>query len=111
MIIPISNAIIIDMNITKQLNNKELTLSLEGELNSVTAADFESVIKNDLGNVESLIIDLAKLSYLSSAGLRVLLVAQKIMNKNGKMVIRHVNEDVMEIFSLTGFSAVLDIEN
>ena len=99
------------MNITKQLNNKELTLSLEGELNSVTAADFESVIKNDLGNVESLIIDLAKLSYLSSAGLRVLLVAQKIMTKNGKMVIRHVNEDVMEIFSLTGFSAVLDIEN
>ena len=99
------------MNITKQLNNKELTLSLEGELNSVTAADFESVIKNDLGNVESLIIDLAKLSYLSSAGLRVLLVAQKIMTKNGKMVIRHVNEDVMDIFSLTGFSAVLDIEN
>ena len=99
------------MKITKQLNNKELTLSLEGELNSVTAADFESVIKNDLGNVESLIIDLAKLSYLSSAGLRVLLVAQKIMTKNGKMVIRHVNEDVMEIFSLTGFSAVLDIEN
>lgn len=111
MIIHISNAIIIDMNITKQLNNKELTLSLEGELNSVTASEFESVIKNDLGNVESLIIDLAKLSYLSSAGLRVLLVAQKIMTKNGKMVIRHVNEDVMEIFSLTGFSAVLDIEN
>lgn len=99
------------MKITKQLNNKELTLSLEGELNSVTAADFESVIKNDLGNVESLIIDLAKLSYLSSAGLRVLLVAQKIMNKNGKMIIRKVNKDVMEIFELTGFSAVLDIED
>ena len=99
------------MYITKQLNNKELTLSLEGELNSVTAADFESVIKNDLGNVESLIIDLAKLSYLSSAGLRVLLVAQKIMTKNGKMVIRHVNNDVMEIFALTGFSSVLDIED
>ena len=111
MIIHISNAIIIDMKITKQLNNKELTLSLEGELNSVTASEFESVIKNDLGNVESLIIDLAKLSYLSSAGLRVLLVAQKIMNKNGKMVIRHANEDVMEIFNLTGFAAVLDFEN
>ena len=111
MIIHLSNAIIIDMKITKQLNNKELTLYLEGELNSSTAPEFEAVIKSDLNNVESLIIDLAKLSYLSSAGLRVLLVAQKIMNKNGKMVIRHVDEDVMEIFSLTGFSAVLDIEN
>ncbi len=111
MIIDISNAIIIDMKITKQLNNKELTLYLEGELNSSTAPEFEVVIKNDLNNVESLIIDLAKLSYLSSAGLRVLLVAQKIMNKNGKMVIRHANEDVKEIFNLTGFSAVLDFED
>lgn len=99
------------MKITKQLNNKELTLYLEGELNSSTAPEFETVIKSDLNNVESLIIDLAKLSYLSSAGLRVLLVAQKIMNKNGKMVIRHANEDVMEIFNLTGFAAVLDFEN
>jgi len=99
------------MKITKQLNNKELTLLLEGELNSVTASEFETVIKNDLENVSSLIIDCDKLSYLSSAGLRVLLVAQKIMSKNGKMVIRKVNKDVMEIFELTGFSAVLDIEN
>ena len=99
------------MKITKQLNNKELTLYLEGELNSSTAPEFETVIKSDLNNVESLIIDLAKLSYLSSAGLRVLLVAQKIMNKNGKMVIRHANEDVMEIFNLTGFAAVLDFED
>ena len=99
------------MKITKQLNNKELTLLLEGELNSVTASEFEAVIKNDLENVTSLIIDCANLSYLSSAGLRVLLVAQKIMSKNGKMIIRKVNKDVMEIFELTGFSAVLDIEN
>ena len=98
------------MNIIKELNNAELTLRLEGELNSVTASEFEEVIKTDLNKVTSLIIDLEKLSYLSSAGLRVLLVAQKIMSKNGKMVIRHVNEEVMEIFSLTGFSNVLDIE-
>ena len=99
-----------NMNIIKELNNAELTLRLEGELNSVTASEFEEVIKTDLNKVTSLIIDLEKLSYLSSAGLRVLLVAQKIMSKNGKMVIRHVNEEVMEIFSLTGFSNVLDIE-
>lgn len=99
------------MNITKQLNNKELTLSLEGELNSVTAPEFEEVIKNELNNVDSLIIDLAKLNYLSSAGLRVLLVAQKIMMKKDGMIVRHPNNDVMEIFSLTGFSNVLNIEN
>ena len=111
MIIHISNAIIIDMKITKQLNNKELTLQLEGELNSVTAPEFEEVIRNELNNVDSLIIDLAKLSYLSSAGLRALLVAQKIMIKKDGMVVRHPNNEVMEIFSLTGFLDVLNIEN
>lgn len=99
------------MKITKQLNNKELTLQLEGELNSVTAPEFEEVIKNELNNVDSLIIDLAKLSYLSSAGLRALLVAQKIMVKKDGMVVRHPNNEVMEIFSLTGFLDVLNIEN
>lgn len=99
------------MKITKQLNNKELTLQLEGELNSVTAPEFEEVIKNELNNVDSLIIDLAKLSYLSSAGLRALLVAQKIMIKKDGMVVRHPNNEVMEIFSLTGFLDVLNIEN
>lgn len=99
------------MKITKQLNNKELTLQLEGELNTVTAPEFEEVIKNELNNVDSLIIDLAKLSYLSSAGLRALLVAQKIMIKKDGMVVRHPNNEVMEIFSLTGFLDVLNIEN
>lgn len=99
------------MKITKQLNNKELTLQLEGELNSVTAPEFEEVIKNELNNVDSLIIDLAKLSYLSSAGLRALLVAQKIMVKKDGMVVRHPNNEIMEIFSLTGFLDVLNIEN
>ena len=101
------------MKIVKELNNKQLVLSLEGELNSVTvtAPEFEEVIKNELNNVDSLIVDLAKLNYLSSAGLRVLLVAQKIMMKKDGMVVRHPNNDVMEIFSLTGFLNVLDIEN
>ena len=112
------------MKIVKELNNKQLVLSLEGELNSVTAPEFEEVIKNELNNVDSLIIDLAKLSYLSSAGLRALLVAQKIMMKKDGilvaqkimvkkdgMVVRHPNNEVMEIFSLTGFLDVLNIEN
>ena len=99
------------MKIVKELNNKQLVLSLEGELNTVSAPEFEEVIKNELNNVDSLIIDLAKLSYLSSAGLRVLLVAQKVMVKKGGMIVRHPNKEVMEIFALTGFSNVLDIED
>lgn len=99
-----------NMKIVKELSNKQLVLSLEGELNTVTAPEFEEVIKNELNDVDSLIIDLAKLSYLSSAGLRILLVAQKIMMKKGGMVVRHPNKEVMEIFNLTGFSNVLDIE-
>ena len=99
------------MKITKELNNKQLSLFIEGELNTITAPEFEEVIKNELNNVDSLIINLEKLNYLSSAGLRVLLVAQKIMMKKDGMVVRHPNNDVMEIFSLTGFSNVLNIEN
>ena len=99
------------MKIIKELNNEQLVLSLEGELNTITAPELEEVIKNELNNVNSLVIDLAKLNYLSSAGLRVLLVAQKIMVKKDGMVVRHPNNEVMEIFSLTGFSSVLDIEN
>lgn len=99
------------MNIIKQLNDKELTLKLEGELNTVTAPELENVIKNDLNNVTSLIFDFKKLEYLSSAGLRVLLVAQKIMNKQGKMKLLFVNDAVMEVFTITGFVNILDIEN
>lgn len=99
------------MEIIKQLNNNELTLKLVGELNSFTAPELEEVIKNDLNNVQSLIIDFEKLEYLSSAGLRVLLVAQKLMNKQGKMTLRHVNSSVMEIFNITGFSNILNIED
>lgn len=99
------------MEIIKQLNNAELTLVLVGELNSYTAPELEAVIKNDLASVKSLIIDFEKLEYLSSAGLRVLLVAQKLMNKQGSMTLRHVNSSVMEIFTITGFSNILNIEN
>ena len=98
------------MKIVKELNNKQLVLSLEGELNTVTAPEFEEVIKNELNNVDSLIVDLAKLSYLSSAGLRVLLVAQKIMMNQGEMKLVHVSDLVMEILDVTGFVDILTIE-
>ena len=99
------------MKIVKDLKDGNLVVSLIGELNSFTANDLEEVIKNDLNGVKSLVFDFKELDYLSSAGLRVLLVAQKIMAKQGKMTLRNVNQSVMEIFEITGFSNILDIEN
>ena len=99
------------MNIELNRNEKELTISLDGELNSATAPDFEKVISTSLKDVELLRLDFSKLSYLSSAGLRVVLVAQKIMMQQGKMVIKNANQAVMDIFSMTGFSNCLNFEN
>ena len=100
-----------DMKIVKEENNQELIIKPSGEINSVTAPELEEVIKNDLGNVQKLIFDFQELDYLSSAGLRVLLVAQKLMSSKGQMLIRHVNTNVMEVFEITGFNNVLDIED
>lgn len=100
-----------DMKIIKEANNQELIIKPSGEINSVTAPELEEVIKNDLGNVQKLIFDFQELDYLSSAGLRVLLVAQKLMSGKGQMLIRHVNTNVMEVFEITGFNNVLDIED
>ena len=93
------------------LDNEELLITLKGELNTTTAPELEKVIDADLKGVTTLIFEFADLRYLSSAGLRVLLVAQKIMNKQGKMIVRHPNEDVMDVFDITGFANVLTIEN
>lgn len=100
------------MEILKQLNNKELTLVLKGELNTYTAPELDGVISTDLRNVNALIIDMTDLTYLTSAGLRTLLVAQKVMNeKKGELTIRHANSAIMEVFEITGFSNILTIEN
>ena len=98
------------MKIIKDLNNGNLVVSIIGEINSFTAPELEEVIKNDLNGVKSLVFDFKEVEYLSSAGLRVLLVAQKIMSKQGKMSLRNVNKSVMEVFEITGFSNILDIE-
>lgn len=98
------------MTIDKQINGSELTLSLTGRLDTTTAPELEAVIKENIGSVTNLVMDFAGLEYLSSAGLRVILSAQKTMNKQGEMVIRNVNETINEVFEITGFIDILTIE-
>ena len=98
------------MTIRKKLNNAELTIALTGRLDVTTAPQLETELKVSLSGVNRLILDFAALEYLSSAGLRVLLAAQKQMNKQGEMVVRHVNETIAEIFEVTGFRDILTIE-
>ena len=100
----------ITMNINKHLNGSELTIKLEGKLDSTTAPALEQVITTSLKGITSLIFDFEQLEYLSSAGLRILLVSQKVMDKQGSMIVRHVNEDIMDIFDMTGFVNILTIE-
>lgn len=98
------------MNINKTLNANELTVALTGRLDTTTAPQLEGELKTTLNGVNTLMMDFAELEYISSAGLRVLLSAQKIMNKQGKMVIQHVNETILEVFEVTGFTDVFTIE-
>ena len=99
------------MEIIKDLNGSELTIKLVGELNTITSPFLEDVIKNDLNGIKSLIFDFSQLDYLSSSGLRTILVAQKIMDNQGRMVIKKPNDSILEIFDITGFSSLLEIEN
>lgn len=98
------------MTIEKNLNGSELNIKIVGRLDTTTAPQLEAEFKASIGGVEKLILDFSALEYLSSAGLRVLLQAQKTMNKQGEMVIRHVNETINEIFEVTGFIDILTIE-
>ncbi len=98
------------MTIEKVREGTELTLRLKGRLDTTTASQLETELKRSIGGIDSLILDFAELEYLSSAGLRVLLAAQKVMNKQGKMVIRNVNETISEVFEITGFTEILSIE-
>ena len=98
------------MTIEKTLNKTELTINLTGRLDTTTAPRLEAELKQSISGAEKLVLDFSALEYLSSAGLRVLLAAQKVMNKQGEMIIRNVNETIAEIFEVTGFSEVLTIE-
>ena len=98
------------LNIDKSIENGKACFSLEGRLDTVTAPELEKELNTALEGVNELVFDFEKLEYISSAGLRVLLAAQKIMNRQGAMKIVHVNETIGEIFEVTGFSDILTIE-
>ncbi len=98
------------MTINKNLEGTVLTFAVEGRIDTTTAPDLEKELKGSLGNASELIIDFKGVEYISSAGLRVLLSAQKIMSKQGSMKLIGVSEDIMEIFEVTGFSDILTIE-
>ena len=98
------------LNINKTENASELTFTLAGRLDTTTAPELEKELKESLDGVTELVIDMTALDYISSAGLRVLLSAQKTMNKQGEMTVTGVSETIMEIFEVTGFSDILTIE-
>ena len=98
------------MTIEKKLNGTALEIALEGRLDTMTAPELEAELGKSLGEAESLVLDFSKLEYISSAGLRVLLSAHKIMSGKGGMKITHVNEIVQEVFEVTGFADILTIE-
>ncbi len=98
------------LNINKQIENGAAVFALEGRLDTNTSPDLEKELRESLPGVSALTLDFENLDYISSAGLRVLLAAQKLMNKQGGMKVAHVNETIMEIFEVTGFSDILTIE-
>ncbi len=98
------------MKIEKTQKNATLTLSIEGRIDTTTAVQLETELKGNLDGIKELQLDFEKVDYVSSAGLRVLLTAQKWMNQQGKMTLLHVCESVMDIFEVTGFADILCIQ-
>ncbi|MBR0167915.1 MAG: STAS domain-containing protein [Synergistaceae bacterium] len=98
------------MLISKQTNGTELTVALDGRLDTTTAPELEAELRGSIKDIKELVFDMTKLAYISSAGLRVLLKAQKVMNKQGKMAVKNANSDIVEIFEVTGFDEILNIE-
>ena len=98
------------MNIKKTLEGTTLTLALEGRLDTTTSPQLETLLNTELDGVNDLVFDFTQLDYLSSAGLRVLLSAQKRMGSQGSMKLRNVNSTIKEVFDITGFADFLTIE-
>lgn len=99
-----------ELIIEKIQNGTQLVIKLSGRLDTITAPDLEAELKKSLEGITDLVFDLAQLDYVSSAGLRTLLMAQKTMNRLGKMKVINANEDVYEIFDITGFTDIFTIE-
>lgn len=98
------------MEIIKNLEGSKLTVALEGRLDTSTAPNLEEELGKSIADVEELVLDFNKLEYISSAGLRVLLATQKTMSKQGSLTLTGVNDEVMEVFEITGFVDILTIE-
>ena len=98
------------MTIEKKVNGNTLEIALEGRLDTMTAPELEAELNQSLGSVDTLTLDFSKLEYISSAGLRVLLSAHKVMSAKGGMKVTNVNEIVQEVLDVTGFSDILTIE-
>lgn len=96
--------------ITKNIENQKAVLALKGKLDTTTAPELDKTINEIISDIKELVFDFADLQYISSAGLRVLLLAQKTMNNKGEMKVCNLCETVMEIFEVTGFSDILTIE-
>lgn len=98
------------MTIDRKHDGSTYCLTVSGRVDTLTAPELDKAIKEELGTSSALVIDLADLDYISSAGLRVLLAAQKVMSRLGTMTIRNVKPAVMDVFEVTGFSSILTIE-
>lgn len=98
------------MTISKKLEGTKLTIALDGRLDTTTAPALEVELKQSLAGITELIFDFDKLEFLSSAGLRILLATQKIMNLQGSMVVKNVNEVIAEVFDVTGFTDIFSIQ-
>lgn len=98
------------MTIEKTVTENALDLKISGRLDTTTAPQLEAELKQIVGEITELTLDFSELEYMSSAGLRVLLAAQKVMNNQGRMVVKNVNDAIMEVFEMTGFADILTIE-
>lgn len=99
------------MTFDKELNGEALCIKVRGRLDTTTAPVLEAELASSIGQVTELMLDFSELEYLSSAGLRVLLATQKQMNRQGSMIVKNVNDVIMEVFDITGFSGILTIIN
>lgn len=98
------------MNINKVLEGTKLEIEITGRLDTITAPELDAEIKQSMDDIDCLVLNFNGVEYISSAGLRVLLATQKSMSKKGKMIVKEVNDTVMEIFNITGFVDILTIE-
>lgn len=98
------------MTINKNAEGSTLTISIEGRLDTMTSPQLEAELKQSIDGVQKLIFDFSRVEYVSSAGLRVLLAAQKTMNRQGSMKLIGVSDEIMEVFEITGFSDILTLE-